>query len=72
VDRFQALNSKNSKIRKKGIKSEQGVYFSRGSMSKVKGRIIESQSSSANEETGFGPPKIAILEEILGKRRLAL
>ena len=58
---------------KKGIKYEQNcVYFSGGSMSKVKGRIIESQSSSASEETGFGPPKIAILEEILGKKGLAL
>jgi hypothetical protein len=37
-------------------------------MSKVKGSIIESQSSSASEETGSGPPKIAILEEILGKK----
>jgi hypothetical protein len=51
---------------KKVIKSEQKcVYFSRGSMSKVKGRIIESQSSSASEETGSGPPKYAIFEEIL-------
>jgi hypothetical protein len=42
-DRFQALNSKNSKIMKKGIKYEQkGVYFSGGSMSEVKRRIIES------------------------------
>jgi hypothetical protein len=29
-------------------------------MSKVKGSIIESQSSSVSENTGFGPPKIAI------------
>jgi hypothetical protein len=58
---------------KKGIKYEQkGVYFSGGSMSKVKGRIIESQSSSASEKTGFGPPKNAIFEEILGKKGLAL
>jgi hypothetical protein len=48
---------------KKGIKYEQkGVYFSGGSISKVKGIIIESQSSSTSEETGFGPPKIAIFE----------
>ena len=72
-DRFQALNNKKSKIMKKGIKYEQkGVYFSRGSMSKVKGRIIESQSSPASEKTRFGPPKIAIFEEILGKKGLAL
>jgi hypothetical protein len=39
---------------KKGIKSEQkGAYFSGGIMSKVKGSIIESQSSSTSEETGF-------------------
>jgi hypothetical protein len=41
-------------------------------MSKVKGRIIESQSSPASEKTGFGPSKIAIFEEILGKKGLAL
>jgi hypothetical protein len=41
-------------------------------MSKVKGSIIESQSSSASEETGSGPPKNGILEEILGKKGLAL
>jgi hypothetical protein len=58
---------------KKGINSEkQGVYFSEGSMSKVKGRMIESQSSSTSEKTGFGPPKIAIFEEILGKKGLVL
>jgi hypothetical protein len=58
---------------KKGIKYEQkGVYFSGGSMSKVKGRIIESQRSSANEETGSGPPKNTIFEEILCKKGLAL
>jgi hypothetical protein len=46
---------------KKGIKSEQkGVYFLGGSMSKFKGRIIESQSSSASEEIGSGPPKNTI------------
>jgi hypothetical protein len=54
---------------KKGIKSkQQGVYFSRGSMSKVKRRIIESQSSLASEETRSGPPKNVIFEEILRKR----
>jgi hypothetical protein len=37
-------------------------------MSKVKGSIIESQSSSASEETGFGALKIANFEEILGKK----
>ena len=37
-------------------------------MSKVKGSIIESQSSSASEETGFGPPKIGVFEEILRKK----
>jgi hypothetical protein len=58
---------------KKGIKYEQqGIYFSGGSMSKVNGRIIESQSSSTSEKTGFGPPKNAIFEEILGKKGLAL
>jgi hypothetical protein len=41
-------------------------------MSKVKGRIIESQNSSASEQTGFGPPKNGNFEEILGKRGLAL
>jgi hypothetical protein len=41
-------------------------------MSKVKGRIIESQSTSVNEKTGFGPPKNAIFEEILCKKGLAL
>ena len=41
-------------------------------MSKVKGRIIESQSSSASEKTGFGPPKNTIFEEILGKKGLVL
>jgi hypothetical protein len=36
---------------KKGIKSEQqGVYFSVGSMSKFKGRIIELQSNSASKK----------------------
>jgi hypothetical protein len=54
---------------KKGIKSkQQGVYFSGGSMSKVKRRSIESQSSSTSEKTGSGPPKNAIFEEILGKK----
>jgi hypothetical protein len=58
---------------KKGIKYEQqGVYLSGGSMSKVKGRIIESQSSSASEETGSGPPKNGIFEEILCKKGLVL
>jgi hypothetical protein len=57
----------------KGIKSkQQGVYFSGGSVSKVKGRIIESQSSSASEKTGSGPPKNAIFEEILCKKGLVL
>jgi hypothetical protein len=57
----------------KGIKYEhQGVYFSGGSMSKVIGSIIESQSSSASEETRSGPPKNGNFEEILGKRGLAL
>jgi hypothetical protein len=41
-------------------------------MSKVKGRIIESQSSSTSEKTGFGPPKNTIFEEILGKEGLTL
>ena len=41
-------------------------------MSKVKGSIIESQSISTSEETGFGPPKNGNFEEILGKRGLAL
>jgi hypothetical protein len=51
---------------KKGTKSEQqGVYFSGGSISKFKGRIIESQSSLESEETGSGPPKNGIFEEIL-------
>jgi hypothetical protein len=54
ADWFQALNSKSSKKRKEGIKSEQkGVYFSGGSMSKVKGSIIESQSNSASKKQGF-------------------
>jgi hypothetical protein len=54
---------------KQGIKyEEKGVYFSRGSISKVKIRIIESQSNSGSKKTGFGPPKIAIFEEILGKK----
>jgi hypothetical protein len=54
---------------KKGIKYEQKcVYLLGGSMLKVKGRIIESQSNSTSEKAGFGPPKIAILEEILGKK----
>ena len=39
-------------------------------MSKVNGRIIESQSSLASEKTGFGPPKNANFEEILGKKGL--
>jgi hypothetical protein len=37
-------------------------------MSKVKRRSIESQSSSASEKIGFGPPKIGIFEEILRKK----
>jgi hypothetical protein len=41
-------------------------------MSKVKRRSIESQSSSASEKTGFGPPKNAIFERILCKKGLAL
>jgi hypothetical protein len=41
-------------------------------MSKVKIRIIESQSSLASEKTRFGPPKNAIFKEILGKKGLAL
>ena len=58
---------------KKGIKYQQkGVYFSRGSMSKVKGRIIESQSISVSEKTRFRPSKIVIFEEILGKKELVL
>jgi hypothetical protein len=39
---------------KKGIKSEQkGVLFSRGRMPEVKGRSIESQSSSTSKKQGF-------------------
>jgi hypothetical protein len=34
-------------------------------MSKVKGRIIESQSSSASEETGFLTSKMQFFEGIL-------
>jgi hypothetical protein len=57
----------------KGIKSEQqGVYFSGGSMSKVKGRIIESQSILASEKTVSRPPKNGIFEEILRKKGLVL
>jgi hypothetical protein len=41
-------------------------------MSKLKGSIIESQSSPTSEKTGFGPSKIAIFEEILGKKGLVL
>jgi hypothetical protein len=41
-------------------------------MSKVKRRMIESQNNSASQKTGFGSPTIAIFEEILGKRGLAL
>jgi hypothetical protein len=41
-------------------------------MSKVERRSIESQGSSTNEETGSGPPKNAILEEILCKKGLEL
>jgi hypothetical protein len=41
-------------------------------MSKVKASIIESQSSSASEEIGSGPPKNGNFEEILGKRGMAL
>jgi hypothetical protein len=41
-------------------------------MLKFKGSIIESQSSSASEETGSGPPKNGNFEDILGKRGLAL
>ena len=41
-------------------------------MSKVKGRMIESQNNSASEETGSGPPKNGNSEEILGRRALAL
>jgi hypothetical protein len=29
---------------------------------------LNHKASSASEETGFGPPKIAIFEEILGKK----
>jgi hypothetical protein len=36
-------------------------------MEEVKGRSIESQNNSTSRKTGFGPPKIAIFEEILGK-----
>jgi hypothetical protein len=69
ADRFQALNNKNSKIRKKGIKSEQqGVYFSGGSMSKVKRRSIESQSNSASEKTRFGPLKMQFFKRFCAKR----
>jgi hypothetical protein len=58
---------------KKGIKSKQKcVYFSGGSMSKVKRIIIESQGNLASEETGFGPRKIVIFEEILCKKVLVL
>jgi hypothetical protein len=41
-------------------------------MSKVKGRIMESQSSPTSEKTGSGPSNIAIFEEILGKKGMAL
>jgi hypothetical protein len=37
-------------------------------MSKVKKRIIESQSSPASEKTGFGPSKIAIFKRFWEKR----
>jgi hypothetical protein len=37
-----------------------------------KEEALNPQNSSASEETGSGPPKIAILEEILGKKGLAL
>jgi hypothetical protein len=37
-------------------------------MSKVKRRIIESQSSSASEKIGSGPPKNAILKRFCAKR----
>jgi hypothetical protein len=58
---------------KKGIKSEQKVFTSQEeACQRSKRRIIESQSSSASEKTGFGPSKITIFEEILGKKGLAL
>jgi hypothetical protein len=69
ADRFQVLNSKNSKIMKKGIKYEQkGVYVLGGSMEKVKGRIIESQRSLASEKTGSGPQKMQFLKRFCEKR----
>jgi hypothetical protein len=37
-------------------------------MSKVKGRSIESQRSSASEKIGFGPPKNGILKGFFAKR----
>jgi hypothetical protein len=37
-------------------------------MSKVKGSIIESQSISASEKTGFGPSKIIILKRFWAKK----
>jgi hypothetical protein len=41
-------------------------------MSKVKRRSIESQSSSASEKIGFGPPKNGIFERMFCKKGLAL
>jgi hypothetical protein len=54
---------------KKGIKYEQqGVYFSGGSTSKVKGRIIESQSSSASKKQGLDLQKMQILKRFCAKK----
>jgi hypothetical protein len=69
ADRFQALNSKNSKIMKKGIKYEQqGVYFLGGSISKVNGRIIKSQSSLASKKQGLDLQKMLFLKRFCTKR----
>jgi hypothetical protein len=54
---------------KKGIKYEQkGVYFSRGSMSKVKGRIMNHKASQQVKKQGLDLQKLQILKRFWAKK----
>jgi hypothetical protein len=54
---------------KKGIKSEQqGVYFSGGIMSKVKGRIMNHKASQQVKKQGLDLQKMEFLKIFCAKR----
>jgi hypothetical protein len=68
-DRFQYFNSKNSKIMNKGIKYEQkGVYFSGGSMSKVKGSIKNHKAAQQVKIQGLDLQKLQFLERFWARK----